>query len=67
MSWLKGLFGGKLDGSQSLVPLSDREYEQLFLQVLQGVTANWDEQSLLKLLGDPCGDQQRVVWLRGIA
>lgn len=33
-------------------PLSDREYEQLFLQVLQGVAADWDEQRLLKLLGD---------------
>ena len=43
MSWLKGLFGGKSDGSQSLVPLSDREYKQLFDRVLQGVAANWDE------------------------
>jgi CHAT domain-containing protein/Flp pilus assembly protein TadD len=46
-------------------PLSDREYEQLFNQVLQGVAANWDEQRLLKLLGDRCGDRQMVVWLRG--
>jgi CHAT domain-containing protein/Flp pilus assembly protein TadD len=46
-------------------PLSDREYEQLFNQVLQGVAANWDEQRLLKLLGDRCEDQQMVVWLRG--
>ncbi len=52
MSWLEGLFGGKSDGSQSVVPLTDREYEQLFLQVLQGVEANWDEQRLLKFLGD---------------
>lgn len=65
MSWLKGLFGGKSDRSQSVVPLTDREYEQLFLQVLQGVAANWDEQRLLKLLGDRCGDRQMVVWLRG--
>ncbi len=65
MSWLKGLFGGKSDGSPSLVPLTDREYEQMFLQVLQGVAANWDEQRLLKLLGDRCGDQQMVFWLRG--
>ena len=65
MSWLKGLFGGKSDGSQSLAPLTDREYEQLFLQVLQGVAANWDEQRLLKLLGDCYGDRQMVVWLRG--
>ena len=46
-------------------PLSDREYKQLFDQVLQSVAANWDEQKLLKLLGDRCGDQQMVVWLRG--
>lgn len=65
MSWFKGLFGGKSDGSQAVVPLTDREYEQLFLQVLQGVAANWDEQRLLKLLGDRCGDRQMVVWLRG--
>ena len=65
MSWLKGLFGGKSGGSQSVVPLTDREYEQLLLQVLQGVAANWDEQRLLKLLGDRCGDRQMVVWLRG--
>ena len=52
MSWFKGLFGGKSDGSPSLVPLSDRKYEQLFLQVLQGVAANWDEQRLLKFWGD---------------
>lgn len=45
MSWLKGLFGGKSDGSQSLIPLTDRKYEQLFLQ---GVESNWDEQRLLK-------------------
>jgi hypothetical protein len=32
MSWLKGLFGGKSDGSLSFVSLSDRKYEQLFLQ-----------------------------------
>jgi hypothetical protein len=31
---------------------ADRKYEELFLQVLQGVAANWDEQRLLKLLGD---------------
>ncbi|MEI6063804.1 MAG: hypothetical protein WCQ26_04370 [Pseudanabaena sp. ELA748] len=49
MSWLKGLFGGKSDGSLSLVSLSDREYTQLFLQ---GVAAKWDEQRLLKLFGD---------------
>ncbi|GBO54316.1 hypothetical protein APA_2264 [Pseudanabaena sp. lw0831] len=30
MSWFKGLFGGKSDGSLSLVPLRDREYEQFF-------------------------------------
>ena len=65
MSWLKGLFGGKSDGSQSVVPLTDREYEQLFEQVLQGVAANWDEQRLLKLLGDRFGDRQMVLWLRG--
>jgi tetratricopeptide (TPR) repeat protein len=65
MSWIKGLFGGKSDMSQSLVKLTDREYEQLFQQVLQGVAANWDEQRLLKLLGDRCGDRQMVVWLRG--
>ena len=65
MSWLKSLFCGKSDGSQSVVPLTDREYEQLFQQVLQGVAANWDEQRLLKLLGDRCGDRQMVVWLRG--
>jgi hypothetical protein len=34
MSWFKDLFGGRI---------CDREYEQLFLQVLQGVAANWDE------------------------
>ena len=33
-------------------PLTDREYEQLFNQVLQGVAANWDEQRLLKILAD---------------
>lgn len=49
MSWVKGLFGGKSDESQSVVPLTDREYEQLFLQVLQGVLENWDEQRLLKI------------------
>jgi len=65
MSWLKGLFGGNSDRSPSLVPLTDREYEQLFNQVLQGVAANWDEQRLLKLLDDRCGDRQMVVWLRG--
>ena len=65
MSWFKGLFGGKSDGSPSLGHLRDREYDQLFRQVLQGVAANWDEQRLLKLLGDRCGDQQMVVWLRG--
>ncbi|WP_271252624.1 hypothetical protein [Pseudanabaena sp. Chao 1811] len=54
MSWFKGLFGGKSDRSQSLVPLTDREYKQLFDQVLQGVAENWDEQRLLKLLGDRC-------------
>lgn len=32
MSWVKGLFGGKSDESQSVVPLTDRKYEQLFLQ-----------------------------------
>ncbi len=42
ISWLKGLFGGRSDGSLSLVSLSDREYEQLFDQVLRGVTANWE-------------------------
>jgi tetratricopeptide (TPR) repeat protein len=46
-------------------PLSDREYKQLFDQVLQGVAANWDEQRLLKILGDRYGDRQMVVWLRG--
>ncbi|WP_181016189.1 hypothetical protein [Pseudanabaena sp. BC1403] len=46
MSWLKGLFGGKSDGSPSLVPLTDRGYEQLSLQVLQGVAANWDKQNV---------------------
>ena len=65
MSWFKGLFGGKSDGSPSLGHLRDREYKKLFDQVLQGVAANWDEQRLLKLLGDRCGDQQMVVWLRG--
>ena len=43
------LFGGKSDGWLSVVPLSDREYEQLFLQ---GVAANWDEQRLLKFWVD---------------
>ena len=52
MSWFKGLFGGKSDGSLSLRHLSDRKYEQLFLQVLQGVAANWDEQRLLKFGSD---------------
>jgi hypothetical protein len=42
---------GKSD-EESTAPLSDREYEQLFQQVLQGVAANWDEQRLLKFLGD---------------
>ena len=57
MSWLKGLFGGKSDGSQSVIPLSDRKYEQLFLQVLQGVAANCDE----------CyGEQYMVTKLRDI-
>jgi hypothetical protein len=46
MSWLNGLFGGKSDGSPSLVPLTDREYKQLFLQVLQGVAANWYKQNV---------------------
>jgi hypothetical protein len=32
MSCFKGLFGGKSEGSLPLVPLSDRKYEQLFLQ-----------------------------------
>ena len=32
MSWLKDLFGGKSDGSRPLVSLTDRKYEQLFLQ-----------------------------------
>ncbi|MCL1492360.1 MAG: hypothetical protein M1G31_16630 [Pseudanabaena sp. Salubria-1] len=41
------MFGGKSDESQSVVPLTDREYEQLFLQVMQGVAANWGEQRLL--------------------
>ena len=45
-NWLKGLFGGESDRSPSLEPLSDREYKQLFLQVLQGGAANWDEQEL---------------------
>ncbi|MEA5489864.1 MULTISPECIES: CHAT domain-containing protein [Pseudanabaena] len=65
MSWLNGFFGGKSDGSPSLAPLTDREYEQLFLQVLQGVAVSWDEQRLLKFLGDRCGDRQMMVWLRG--
>ena len=43
MSWFKGLFGGKSDGSLSLGHLSDRKYKKLFDQVLQGVVANWDE------------------------
>ncbi len=43
MSWFKGLFGGKSDGSLSLVSLSDREYEQLFDQVLQGVMDDYDK------------------------
>lgn len=46
MSWFKGLFGGKSEKSQSLVPLTDREYEQLFQQVLQGVAANWDKHNV---------------------
>jgi hypothetical protein len=56
MIWFKGLFGGKSDGSLSLVPLTDREYEQLFLQVLQGVAESWDEQRLLKIWSkaNPC-------------
>ncbi len=54
MSWLHGLFGSKSDASQSLVPLTDREYEQLFNQVLQGVAEDWDEHRLLELLGDRC-------------
>ena len=43
MIWFKGLFGGKSDGSLSLVSLSDREYTQLFDQVLQGVMDDYDK------------------------
>ncbi len=50
MNFWKSWFGKS--NEEPTDPLSDREYEQLFLQVLQGVEANWDQQKLLKLLGD---------------
>ena len=40
---VEGFVWGKLDGSLSLGHLCDHEYEELFLQVLQGVAVNWDE------------------------
>jgi hypothetical protein len=43
MSWLKSLFGGNSDGSQSLAEITDREYNQLFRQ---GVAANWDKHNV---------------------
>ena len=46
MSWFKGLFGGKSDASQSVVPLTNREYNQLFRQILQGVAANWNKHNV---------------------
>jgi len=60
MNLWKRLFG---ESDDEIAPLSDREYEQLFLQLLQGVSANWDGERLGQVVkGD---DGRMVVWLRG--
>lgn len=49
---------------QEINPLSDADYEILFLRLLEGVAAGWEQSRILEYLGERSQDRFFKSWLR---
>ncbi|MBD1920115.1 CHAT domain-containing protein [Microcoleus sp. FACHB-831] len=62
--FLRRLLGIRGDNAVKIERLSDREYEQLFANLLTGVSQNWNQSQILQHLGDRVNDRFFKNWLR---